>query len=227
MMRLLFILILGLLGAVSLSGQDAGKAKDALSRSTIDSDTLEMQGTEKNNYFYFGGNVHVVGTDLEINCDELTVRAKRGGDEKSTVGELGAVEEIVAVGNVRINQAGRVATAGRVVVDPVKGTIHFLEKPVIVQGDMEASAYGFVFYTNDKRLEALNPPGFQPGKEGRSKISLSAMPKITFDLPEDSVTVGADSTKKTDLPTEEATEIDEENAGSVEETPAPEEGGEQ
>ena len=183
------LLLLSVLGG-SLAAQPAGLGP----RTTIDSDALEMQGTEESNFFFFRGNVHVLGTDLEIRCDELTVSAQRGGDSagNATVGEIGAIEKIVARGGVRIVQAGREASAGRVEVDPVAGTIKFLENPVIVQGETTASAYGFVFYTQDKRLEAIADPAFVAGEEGtarRPTITLPKLPKMTFDLPKDDVTV--------------------------------------
>lgn len=187
-MKTSFIIRLGLIALVAALHAETPVDQP---RTSIDSDTLEMQGTEDHNFFYFGGSVRVIGNDLDILCDELTVRAKRSAAEGETLGEIGAIEEIVAVGHVKITQAGRVANAGRVVVDPGKGTIHFLENPVIIQDDMRATAYGFIFYTKDKRLEAINPPGFVPGKkEGRSSISLSALPPITFDLPKEAITVG-------------------------------------
>lgn len=156
-------------------------------RTTIDSDELEMQGTDERNYFYFRGNVHVLGNDLEIMCEELTVTAHRGGHETDTVGEVGAIERIVATGGVEIDQAGRQAFAGRVEVDPTHGTITFLDQPVIVQGDVRATAYGFVFHTREKRLEAIPAPeGTGPR---RSTISLPSLPQMTFNLDEEEITV--------------------------------------
>jgi lipopolysaccharide export system protein LptA len=189
-------------------------------RTTIDSDTLEMQGTIDHNFFYFGGNVRVRGTDLEISCDELTVQAARDAEERDTVGRIGAVEKIIAVGRVVIQQAGREARAGRVEVDPVAGTIRFMEQPVILQGDVRATAYEFLFHTTDKRLEAVNPPGFQPGqKEGRSSITLSGLPVITPEVPVDALTVPERVARDADeaAPETPAEPVD----AADEETPAP------
>lgn len=174
-------ILLGILPSLPLAAQFD-------QRTTIDSDELEMQGSEERNYFYFRGNVVVRGIDLEITCNELTVTAQRGGDASATIGEVGAIERIVARGDVEIDQAGREAYAGRVEVDPRAGTITFLENPVIVQGEIRATAHGFVFHSHDKRLEALTAPADVQGRQ-RSRISLPALPAVTFDLDEEDITV--------------------------------------
>lgn len=207
----LAILLLWFLTALPVVAQ-----AEADGRTRIDSDTLEMQGTADFNFFYFGGNVHVLGSDLDIQCDKLTVKAAREGGADATVGEIGAIEEIVAVGHVVILQADREARAGRVVVDPKGGTIHFLESPEIIQGDMRAAAYGFVFYTEDKRLEAINPPDFKPGqKEGRTTISLSNLPIITPEVPLERVTVDDRVNEVVPPAAEEAPTADPSGSGSA------------
>src|SRR5690554_5972596 len=118
MTRLLCLASLWIGLLASLSAQQAQPP-----RTVIDSDTLEMQGTDAHNYFYFRGQVRVSGDQLEITCDELVVTATRGGDPAATVGEIGAIESIVASGNVHIFQGGRQAIAGRAEVDPRGGTV--------------------------------------------------------------------------------------------------------
>jgi lipopolysaccharide export system protein LptA len=212
-MRAAIFFLTILLAGSHLWGQDVEPPKQ---RTTIDSDELEMQGTEDRNYFYFRGNVHVLGPDLEIRCNELTVTALRTQKTKeATLGEIGAVEKIVAQGNVQIEQAGRSATAGRVEVDPAKGTIRFLENPIIVQDENEATAYGFVFYTKEKRLEALNPPGFEPGQEGgRSTLTLLSSANFSMEVPDEEVTVD----DQINRPSESASE----DAGQTTEATSPE-----
>lgn len=199
---------------VSLHGLWAQDPQRSQKRTSIDSDELEMQGTEARNYFYFRGNVRVLGSDLEILCDELTVTSQRAnGLEDGTLGELGAIEKIIAVGKVEIEQAGRQATAGRVEVDPSAGTIHFLEDPVIMQDGNEVRAYGFIFYTKEKRFETINPPGFVPGQPTeRTTLYLVTADSLSSLVPEEDVSVGSAindaSPTRAELEAAEAVETD-------------------
>jgi|TARA_B110000438_G_scaffold302997_1_gene362642 lipopolysaccharide export system protein LptA len=206
----------------SLCGLMAQNAQQNQQRTSIDSDLLEMQGTEERNFFYFRGNVRVHGTDLEIYCDELTVTSQRKAESADeTLGELGAIKKIVALGNVKIDQAGRQATAGRVEVDPSSGTIHFLEDPVIMQAGNEVRAYGFIFYTNEKRFETINPPGFVPGQaRERTTLFIDTAESLTSLVPEEEVTVGAevDPDTSTELGTETPESEDvTDNTGAIDE----------
>lgn len=158
-------------------------------RTVIDSDSLEMQGTGERNFFYFRGNVHVSGQNLEIHCENLVITASRGGDEDATVGEIGAIERIVASGDVEIQQAGRRAVAGRAEVDPVEGTITLSENPRIIDGEVEVEGYAFVFYKDDKRIETIADPDATPDQPSRSRVSLGALPEIDFAQPEEEITV--------------------------------------
>jgi lipopolysaccharide export system protein LptA len=184
-----FLFSVSILGASGASLLCAADAAEEAMRTVIDSETLEMQGTEDRNFFYFRGNVHVTGTNLEIRCDELTVTAFRGGEEDETVGEIGAIEAIVAKGNVEITQAGRVATAGRVEVDPVAGTVSLLDDPKMVDGEVEVEGYKFVFYKDDRRVEVVADPYATPDKPARSRVSLGALPANAFEQEEEAVTV--------------------------------------
>lgn len=194
-------------------------------RTVIDSDTLEMQGTEDRNYFYFRGNVHVTGNNLEIQCDELTVTAFRGGEEDETVGQIGAIEAIVAKGNVEITQAGRRAVAGRVEVDPVAGTVRLMDHPRIVDGEVEVEGYQFVFYKDDRRVETVVDPNPSPETRSRSRVTLGALPANAFEQSEDQVTVTdrlkdeSTSEAESASETEDTTETD-----STDEPPPPSEG---
>ncbi|MFW6353447.1 MAG: hypothetical protein ACOC3I_03570 [Verrucomicrobiota bacterium] len=219
---LLSLLSLLLLGVVMAPAQSV----DLSERTTIRSDVLEMQGTEDRNHFYFRGHVLVEGTDLLIRANELTVTALRDpGEVTGTIGEIGAIEAIVAEGAVQIVQAGRTARAGRVEVDPVAGTVRFLEDPVIIQGDAEARAYGFVFHTRDKRIEAINPPGFAPGeKPGRATISLrGAASQLSVNVPEQDVLLGRPTGEEAGEDAGEAAEEDAPEPPATDET-APDEG---
>lgn len=159
-------------------------------RTVIQSDLLEMQGSGDKNYFYFRGNVEATGTNLSLRCDELTVVAGRTGDPEAAVGELGAIESIIAQGNVAIQQVGRQAFAGRAEVDPVAGTVILSDNPRVIDGDIEASAYQFVLYQGERKIRAIGDPSLPAPEPGsRTVVRLGRLPDLGFDQPEEGVTV--------------------------------------
>lgn len=165
------------------------RASNPLEQTLITSGRLEMQGTLERNFFYFSERVEVRGTNLEIRCDDLTVVALREGSEDATIGTLGAVEEIVAKGNVEIHQAGRSAYAGLAEVDPAAGTVTLSDNPRILDGEVEVEGYQFVLHKGEKRFESVPDPNAPPDRPSRSVVRLGAMPDLGFDQEESSITV--------------------------------------
>lgn len=155
----------------------------------ITSERLEMQGTETRNYFYFRGDVDVKGTNLNLACDELTVVALREGPDTAAIGQIGAIEEIVAQGSVQIHQAGRSAYAGRAEVDPRAGTVTLLQNPRIVDGEVEVEGYQFVLHRGEKKFESIPDPNAPEDAPSRSVVRLGAMPDLGFDQPAESISV--------------------------------------
>ncbi|NBD38729.1 MAG: hypothetical protein GVY10_09185 [Verrucomicrobia bacterium] len=156
-------------------------------KTVITSDRLEMQGTEGKNFFYFEGRVRVEGTNLQLACERLTVVAAREGAKGEGVGEIGAIEEIIARGEVEIHQAGRSAYAGLAKVDPRAGTVTLAENPRVTDGDTEVTGYRFVLHRGEKRFESIPDPDAPPEKPSRSVVRLGAMPDLGFDQTEKEV----------------------------------------
>lgn len=152
-------------------------------RTVIMSRYLEMQGTEDQNYFYFEGEVSVTGNNLELRCDRMTIIAARAGDYEAGIGEMGAVESIVAEGNVQILQSERRARAGRAEVDPVAGIVTLSENPVVIQDDVEISGYQFIFEKETKKFRSIPDPNAPLDQPSRSVVSLSALPDLGFRVP--------------------------------------------
>lgn len=96
---------------------------------------MEMQGMENKNFFTFRQNVKVVGENLLLFCDRLEVISQRSGDPSATIGKIGAIESIVAIGHVRIQQGGREARAGHAMMDPRAGILILTEEPSIIDGE--------------------------------------------------------------------------------------------
>lgn len=167
-------------------------ASAVIDRTIITSETVEMQGTETRNYFYFRTNVVVEGINLELRCDELTVVSLRrpGGDDGEAVGEIGSIESIVAVGNVEIYQSGRSAFAGRAEVNPAAGTVTLKESPRIVDRDVEVEGYQFVLNQGERRFQSIPDPNAPGDRPSRSVVRLGALPDLGFDQDEDAVDIG-------------------------------------
>jgi lipopolysaccharide export system protein LptA len=175
---------------------------DDISKTLITSLHLEMQGTAGKNYFYFSGDVEVKGTNLVINCDELTVVSLREGSEGATVGSIGAIEEIIAQGNVEIHQAGRSAYAGLAEVNPQLGTVVLSESPRIVDDEVEVEGYQFVLHKGEKKFTSVPDPNAPAEEPSRSVVRLGAMPDLGFDQEEESISVD-DSLEPGDTANEE------------------------
>lgn len=180
--RLFLLLPVFLSGPAILNGSEE---RDTV----ITSERLEMQGSTDRNHFYFSGNVSVRGTNLRIDCEELTVTALREGPGDATIGEIGAVEEIVATGGVEIYQAGRSAFAGRAEVNPHAGTVTLSENPRIIDGEVEVEGYMFVLHKGQRKFESIPDPNAPEDTPSRSVVRLGAMPDLGFDQDEAAISV--------------------------------------
>jgi len=175
-----------LLACLSAAAPLVGQERE---NTVITSRHLEMQGTEEKNYFYFDGNVEVRATNLAINCNELTVVSLREGPAGATIGSIGAIEKIMARGDVEIHQAGRSAYAGLAEVDPDGGTVTLSDNPRVVDGEVEVEGYQFVLHKGERKFESIPDPNASPDKPSRSVVRLGAMPDLGFDQSEEAVTV--------------------------------------
>ncbi len=113
----------------------AVEPKNTTSPTTIESEYMEMQGMENKNFFTFRNKVRVVSDNLLLQCDRLEVISQRSGEPAATIGKIGAIESIVAIGHVRIQQGGREARAGHAVMDPKAGILILTEDPSIIDGE--------------------------------------------------------------------------------------------
>lgn len=128
-MHPVFRLVLSVLvGGVSLL---AGQQEEAAPRTIIESDSLELVTSEAVNRFYFRGNVRVTAANMTARCQEMEVVASRTAesDPDATIGEIGAIDKILASGSVVIEQAGRRAEAGRAEIFPREGKVILTESP--------------------------------------------------------------------------------------------------
>lgn len=172
----------------------------------IDSESLTMQSFPDRNVFYFTGNVVVKGTNLRVLADTLEVTAMRvREDADAAIGELGSIDQIVAIGNVRIFQAGREARAGRAEVDPAIGKLVLTEDPVVVDASATVRGWRITLEQGKRRALVEQDPS---GAGGRPTVRLDALPNLGFSREEE---------QEETEPNEDAGEGDDAAAESTEE----------
>ncbi len=143
----------------------------------IESGRAEMVSTDKESTFTFRDRVSVVGTNLNINCDELVVVARRSGDVAATLGKQENFKSLVATGNVRIVQGDREALCGRAEVFPGEDKVVLTEKPRVrmVDGSYEASGPRMILERGERRAVIEGSP------EQRPKITLPPLRDLGYD----------------------------------------------
>jgi lipopolysaccharide export system protein LptA len=194
------LLLVVMLAAAPLAAQPKGGADDAgnplgfgagiggKEPITITSDRLEYD--YKNGIVVYRGNVEVVQGPTTVKSDTLTVTlaqdkgkngkpdpaALEGTDPKS--GDASTrVQQIVAVGSVRIDQGERYATGGRATFDQTKRTAILTDDPVLHDGPNEVMGDRVVVYLDEnrsvveggrKRVKAVLYPDKDKAGEGRA-----------------------------------------------------------
>jgi lipopolysaccharide export system protein LptA len=155
---------------------DFGNRKEPIH---ITSDSLEYD--YKTNVVVYRGDVIAIQGDMKVRSDTLTVTlAGREGagvpgapehdaDPSKAGGQK--VQQIVAVGNVRIDNGTRWATGGRAVFEQASRTLVLTETPVLHDGPNEVAGDRVLVYLDEnrsvveggrKRVKAV----VYPGKDG-------------------------------------------------------------
>ncbi len=116
--------------AVSAFAQNEEKKPVA---TEIESMRLQVENDGEKAYFHFSDAVKLTATNMLVECDSLEVFATREAKEQSAIGKFSAIKEIVATGNVRIEQAERTATCQKAIVKPNEERIILTGNPVVVQ----------------------------------------------------------------------------------------------
>lgn len=99
----------------------------------IESVRLQVQNDGEKAYFLFSEGVVLRATNMYVECDSLEVFATREAEKQENIGKFGAIQKIVATGNVRIVQQERTATCQKAVVQPNEQRIVLSGSPVIEQ----------------------------------------------------------------------------------------------
>ncbi len=161
-----------------LSPAFAEKGED-MPRTVVDSDALVMNATDGQNFFYFTGNVRVTGTNLTVTCERLdVVTTRKEDDTEAVIGQLTAIESIVASGKVEIFQGDRQITAGRAVLNPREGRVVLTDNPKIIDQDVEVSGWRITLLKGERKaLVEANP---EQGQGGRPTVMLDSLPDLGY-----------------------------------------------
>ncbi|MDQ8180681.1 LptA/OstA family protein [Pelagicoccus sp. SDUM812005] len=119
-------------GALAVSAFAQTEEKQPVA-TEIESVRLQVQNDGEKAYFHFSDAVKLTATNMVVECDSLEVFATRQAEEQSAIGKFSAIKEIVATGNVRIEQEERTATCQKAIVKPNEERIILTGNPVVVQ----------------------------------------------------------------------------------------------
>ncbi len=111
----------------------AQRVDKPLVQTEIEAVRLKVQNDGENAYFLFSEEVLLTATNMRVECDQLEVFATRQAEDDGQVGKFGAIRQIIASGNVRIEQAERTATCQKAVVQPNQERIVLSGSPVVEQ----------------------------------------------------------------------------------------------
>jgi len=159
-------------GGLGLEGGSALAAE-----TIVLAERITMRELEKDNEFRFETKVEVMSGPLQMTSDRMTILSRRDGAEEGSAGDdsldVGEVHEILAEGEVRIEQDGQFATAGKVVFHPLEQSARLLGSPRVTNG-------GAVLTGERIELEPETVRVFGNADE-RVEVSLPELPDLGYD----------------------------------------------
>lgn len=155
------------------AGLGSQHSKDPI---TITSDTLEY--AYRDGIVVYRGDVLAVQGEIKVRSNELRITLAKTDDGKpsgakaateiESANSASKLKEVVAVGNVRIDQGTRWAVGGKATFDQTARTLVLTEAPVLHDGPNEVAGDRVVVYLDEdrsvveggrKRVKAVLFPG--------------------------------------------------------------------
>ena len=151
---------------------DAGSFGNRKDPITVTADSLEYD--YKANVVVYHGDALATQGDMKVRSDTLTVTfaARDGGASEPGKKDSPKLQQVVAIGNVRIDNGTRWATGGRAVFEQGNRTLVLTEAPVMHDGPNEVLGDSVVVYLDEnrsvvkggrKRVKAVVYPGKEDG----------------------------------------------------------------
>jgi|SRR5438128_7660606 len=153
---------------------DAGSFGNKKEPIIITSDTLEYD--YKTNVVVYRGDVIAVQGESKVRSDTLsvTLAAQKNADPPDGAEQRRQrLQEVVAVGNVRIDNGTRWATGGRAVFEQGTRTLVLTESPVLHDGANEVSGDRVTVYLDENRSVV---------EGGRRRVKATVFPSKDGDL---------------------------------------------
>lgn len=167
----------------------AQEEENEASNTVFTGDYLEMESGDSQSEFHLLGNVTVVGTNLNLSGDELHITAQKKGAKDATVTTMGQITQIIAVGNVKIRQEGRIAEAGRAEFYPEEKKVLLTDNPMVTDAQGTVSGEEIEWFHGQRRAQVR-------GGTQRVVVKLDSMPDLGYD-PDQSDPEPADDTEDT------------------------------
>lgn len=172
MIRLIFIITFSnILGLILVAQEETGTES---MNTVFTGDYLEMVSGDEISEFHLVGNVTVIGTNLNLTSDELHITAVKQGDKDATLTTMGKIMKIIAIGNVSIDQEGRIAESGRAEFFPEERKVLLTGNPVVTDAQGTVSGEEIEWFHGQRR--ALVRGGKQ-----KVKVTLSTLPNLGYD----------------------------------------------
>jgi len=125
----------------------SGQATSAARAPTIiTSDQQQLFTSPAGNQYWFDGNVHIDGGEMNATCEHMHVfaapqKSGQGTGNTTTSGPAG-IETIVCTDQVRVVQGTRTATAGEAEIFPDTGEVVLTQQPLVVDSANGTQATG-------------------------------------------------------------------------------------
>jgi len=153
---------------------DAGSFSNRKDPITVTADSLEYD--YKANVVVYHGDVLATQGDMKVRSDTLTVTfaARDGGPSEPGKKDSPKLQQVVAVGNVRIDNGSRWATGGRAVFEQGTRTIVLTEAPVMHDGPNEVIGDCVIVYLDENKTKV---------EGGRKRVKAVVYPSKGDELP--------------------------------------------
>ncbi len=136
---------------------DPGEAKLADTSEPVDITSDRVETYSKENLIIFKGNVIARQKDIVIYADSIEAMVMEGGK---------GIEQVLAIGNVKIQQGLRVASCKRAVFQNLDRKIILTGDPKVSEGDNMVSGEEIIFDLTQNRVEVKGGTGGR----GKAKI---------------------------------------------------------
>lgn len=164
---ILMTILLGGLFSGSFAAEPKGKPADP-GTLPIEITADRLSADNARNSVTFEGAVHARQGDVQLHADRIFAEYSRGA---------GAIEKIVAEGNVRVTQAGRSATAAKAVFFNLEQRIVLTGSTVLTQGENTLKGETVTIYLKENRSVVS-------GGEGGGRVTGVIYPKGLVELKE-------------------------------------------